>query len=1418
MYIPYDPSRPLHRKDRTQPSQNRYISSPLALHDKVHEVPPPSNLQQSQPVGRGLELTEQVLHPYNTPAGGISSTGAAAVWPLDRVLQWLAHNSFSNEWQETFKSLELQGADFLELGHRSNGRPNFGKLHEEVYPQLAKECRKSATGWDAARGREEGKRLRKLIRQIHDEGDQEAGMPTSRRLDFHQQPQSASVPSECGSELSPVLVHEPVAVEGSSGVQAGFPHRYSGGGGVTAGQARAVTLPVASSQVPAVESTVNEPVSWSRLRASSADHQQHRRQSPSISSDGGSPFPAYPGRPAEESPQSDSPAVQQAFFGYSGLPPLSTTAMEPSMRYEHARGSSADSTVGLGRSHAVSSGRYYEHRKYSQARPPEAAPPRIPGNEYSKEPGRGFLTSFFKRGKPTRDPTHTSPEDHGSESPTSPMYTRQHNLFRTPDYNGSDGSLVTAASSDMTSARARTAQKTKKWIFVTADLLNYRLVDTTDIDSVDTLRTVICSNVGIPDYASVQVFLTEPGQSDHDEPLNDTALWIYQARKADPSGSLKLYVRGTHSSHISLSNLPHTAPALGIPVPGRFTPSPTIGPVQRKPLGDEAISRISNQAQNPSPSSPLNSRLPTFTSHSLQQTPRGGSPVPPPAIPAGDGASEAVQVLGPERADLLARHEEHQRDVERKQKAYRISKLPPPSQPNKSDLYGDTGYRRDGIIDFDIPRHSPFDGGEKTSTGTLIPRRKPPSAPPESSTLTKVNSLSKKPVDRTQQHSGSALGAASISNPSASVPESRSEGSDPHSNPDTTRNAVPHASQGTAPGLSRHIAIDPCLVDSRPLTTTKTAPEPRKADVTAKKISSSSIKKSHGKPQRWQSRKSYGPEFEFQEAEVSFITSPVRKEDSDEESDDGLFAIPLANNNKPEEKEETNPSLPAETSERAESPSLSGENEPGKNAEGESNPAATNTLPPGSTTSDVREKDGRSQPPSSMRRGPVRRDSFAGGDVWANRPPVEGVIENLDEFFPDIDLDAPYLEGNQGSSPPSSPASKAAAAPNESTSKGKVEQPGHSLQRSSNVTDTFAPDESTLKGTDDGGTAVARRNVNRSGGLSRMKSIREVAKGANQTQRNRSVHATGNQKNSVLLRRKSTKMFGAKIMQIRPRPGTRLSSLEPIPQNNAPSQGSQPQRQPTFRILRGQLIGKGTYGRVYLGMNADNGEVIAVKQVDIHTRGAIHDKDRMKEMVAALDQEIDTMQHLEHPNIVQYLGCERGEASISIYLEYISGGSIGSCLRKHGEFEESVVKSLTRQTLSGLAYLHDQGILHRDMKADNILLDLDGTCKISDFGISKKSDNIYGNDSSNSMQGSVFWMAPEVIRSQGQGYSAKVDIWSLGCLVLEMFAGRRPWSREEAIGAIFKLGSLNQAPPIPDNVSMKISPEALAFMYDCFTM
>ena len=85
------------------------------------------------------------------------------------------------------------------------------------------------------------------------------------------------------------------------------------------------------------------------------------------------------------------------------------------------------------------------------------------------------------------------------------------------------------------------------------------------------------------------------------------------------------------------------------------------------------------------------------------------------------------------------------------------------------------------------------------------------------------------------------------------------------------------------------------------------------------------------------------------------------------------------------------------------------------------------------------------------------------------------------------------------------------------------------------------------------------------------------------------------------------------------------------------------------------------------------------------------------------------------------------------------GGSVGRCIRKHGKFEEQVVKYFTIQVLHGLAYIHKRGILHRDLKADNILVDMKGVCKISDFGISKRSDDIYNDNDQMSMKGSIFW-------------------------------------------------------------------------------
>lgn len=301
----------------------------------------------------------------------------------------------------------------------------------------------------------------------------------------------------------------------------------------------------------------------------------------------------------------------------------------------------------------------------------------------------------------------------------------------------------------------------------------------------------------------------------------------------------------------------------------------------------------------------------------------------------------------------------------------------------------------------------------------------------------------------------------------------------------------------------------------------------------------------------------------------------------------------------------------------------------------------------------------------------------------------------------------------------------------------------------------------------------------------------------------------------ALLRRKSTKMWGQKVVEVKPsqfQKGNSNQQLSRLRDNRG--------KVKQFVWVKGELIGKGTFGKVYLAFNVTAGEMIAVKQVEVPQTLSDKNSELQKEVIGALHAEVETMKDLDHFNIVQYLGFEALPDTYNLFLEYIPGGTVGMALRKNGRFETSVSQYFTRQVLDGLSYLHSCGILHRDLKSDNILIDLDGVCKISDFGISKKSGNIYVNDAQMSMQGTIFWMAPEVIHNvvdnEKLGYSAKVDIWSLGCVVLEMFAGRRPWSTDEAIGAMYKLGNARLAPPIPEDTKPFVTTTGKNFLDLCF--
>lgn len=152
-------------------------------------------------------------------------------------------------------------------------------------------------------------------------------------------------------------------------------------------------------------------------------------------------------------------------------------------------------------------------------------------------------------------------------------------------------------------------------------------------------------------------------------------------------------------------------------------------------------------------------------------------------------------------------------------------------------------------------------------------------------------------------------------------------------------------------------------------------------------------------------------------------------------------------------------------------------------------------------------------------------------------------------------------------------------------------------------------------------------------------------------------------------------------------------------------------------------------------------------------------------------------------------------------MELLPGGSIKSIIEKFGKLDETIIRHYLKQLINGLKYLHDSNIIHRDLKCANVLLDIDGTIKITDFGTSKQlCHNIYTNNDYNnfSLKGSPYWMAPEIVKNNGYNY--KCDIWSLGCTVYEMAMGYPPWHDQTNDKLqIFKLLSDDTAfPTLPD--------------------
>lgn len=254
------------------------------------------------------------------------------------------------------------------------------------------------------------------------------------------------------------------------------------------------------------------------------------------------------------------------------------------------------------------------------------------------------------------------------------------------------------------------------------------------------------------------------------------------------------------------------------------------------------------------------------------------------------------------------------------------------------------------------------------------------------------------------------------------------------------------------------------------------------------------------------------------------------------------------------------------------------------------------------------------------------------------------------------------------------------------------------------------------------------------------------------------------------------------------------------------------------------MLGKGSFGTVYEGLTND-GKIVAVKVQDLP-----QDEDSQSDDVKSLMSEINLMQQLNHTNIVAYYGCQTtemptGGRQMEIFLEYCSGGTLSTIRKRYdavtGRLSLSLARSYTRQVLEGLLYLHQRGVMHRDLKSDNVLISAAGVAKLADFGCSKRigtatmaANGGSGDPLYQTMVGTPLFMAPEVMNDAGPGYSMPADIWSVGCIVIELL-GSRPWLVQG--NNLFQvMYQISQSKDMPSGIPKDSPPQLMDFFRCCF--